>query len=173
MSEASAKAEGAGFPSRPLDCGLFDVEPGWIDYNGHMNVGYYMLAFDQALDKVFADWLGLDAASVEREGMGPFAMQSSMHYLSELRVGQKFRVSFQLLDCDHKRVHFLSLMHEAESGALSAAMEQISINVDHATRRSAPMPDGLQERFAALMEAHRDLPRPDFLGATIGIRRSS
>jgi len=26
------------------------VLPEWIDYNGHMNVAYYTLAFDKALD---------------------------------------------------------------------------------------------------------------------------
>ena len=24
------------------------VDPAWIDYNGHMNVAYYVLAFDRA-----------------------------------------------------------------------------------------------------------------------------
>ncbi len=28
------------------------VQPGWIDYNDHMNVAYYVLAFDQALDRL-------------------------------------------------------------------------------------------------------------------------
>ena len=31
------------------------VEPAWIDYNGHMNMAYYNLAFDRALDHVARD----------------------------------------------------------------------------------------------------------------------
>ena len=31
----------------------------WIDYNGHMNVAYYTLAFDKALDFFFEDVLGI------------------------------------------------------------------------------------------------------------------
>ena len=30
------------------------VEPGWIDYNGHMNVAFYVLAFDRATDQTNA-----------------------------------------------------------------------------------------------------------------------
>ena len=33
------------------------VEPGWIDRNGHMNVGYYHVAFDNAAEPFF-EWLG-------------------------------------------------------------------------------------------------------------------
>ena len=34
------------------------VRPEWIDYNGHMNVAYYILAFDHATDHLF-DFLDL------------------------------------------------------------------------------------------------------------------
>ncbi len=30
------------------------VRPDWIDYNGHMNVAYYVLAFDLAIDALWA-----------------------------------------------------------------------------------------------------------------------
>ena len=37
------------------------VKPEWIDHNGHMNVAFYVLAFDQATDQVYEPWgLGLD-----------------------------------------------------------------------------------------------------------------
>ena len=37
------------------------VLPEWIDINGHMNVAYYVLAFDHATDAFF-DYIGLDSA---------------------------------------------------------------------------------------------------------------
>ena len=158
-------------PREPVFCGERAVEPEWIDYNDHMNVGYYLVAFDQSLDTLFEDWFGLDAAFVAENGMGPFAIQTHMHFHSELRLGERFNVSVQLLDCDHKRYHFLALMHETKTGRLAASMENIGINVDHATRRSTPMPPKIQERFAAMLDAHKDLPWPDFVGAPLGIRR--
>ena len=29
------------------------VRPEWIDHNGHMNVAYYVLAFDESTDAVY------------------------------------------------------------------------------------------------------------------------
>ena len=44
------------------------VQPEWIDHNGHMNVAYYVLAFDVATDTVYETWgLGLDYP--ERENL--------------------------------------------------------------------------------------------------------
>ena len=34
------------------------VEPGWIDYNGHLNMAYYNVLFDRAVDEVY-ELLGL------------------------------------------------------------------------------------------------------------------
>ena len=38
----------------------------WIDYNGHMNVAYYTLAFDKALDFFFEDVLNIGPSFVEK-----------------------------------------------------------------------------------------------------------
>jgi len=38
-----------------------EVKPEWIDYNGHMNVAYYVLAFDHAIDDFYGR-LGLGEA---------------------------------------------------------------------------------------------------------------
>ena len=39
--------------------GLFETKmtvlPEWIDHNGHMNVAFYVLAFDVATDTVYED----------------------------------------------------------------------------------------------------------------------
>ena len=36
--------------SAPLDLHRATVLPDWIDWNGHMNVGFYVVAFDKATD---------------------------------------------------------------------------------------------------------------------------
>ena len=38
----------------------------WIDYNGHMNVAYYTLAFDKALDFFFEDVLNIGPSFVNK-----------------------------------------------------------------------------------------------------------
>ena len=37
-------------PGAPLDIHRATVLPEWIDCNGHMNVGFYVVAFDKATD---------------------------------------------------------------------------------------------------------------------------
>ena len=158
------------FEARPLRSGTRRVLPEWIDYNGHMNVAYYMLAIDKAMDDIF-DAIGMGVDFVRERGMGPMALVSQIHYLDELLEGQEFCCDLQLLDADHKRMHiFVSMLHLAK-GTVAATYEGLSINVDLTARRSTPYPEDIRARIEALCRAHAGLPRPAQVGARIGIRR--
>ena len=61
------------------------VRPEWIDYNGHMNVGYYHVAFDVAAD-VFFEFLGLDPGFRERHGSTTFALEAHLNFLREVGI---------------------------------------------------------------------------------------
>ena len=37
----------------PFVSSTMQVEPSWIDYNGHMNMAYYHVLFDRAVDEAF------------------------------------------------------------------------------------------------------------------------
>ena len=73
------------------------VLPEWIDYNGHMNVAYYTMVFDEALDD-FLDEIGIGESYVKTNHNGPYALQANYHYLSELLEGENFRVKIFLVD---------------------------------------------------------------------------
>src|SRR5512147_3221105 len=105
----------------PLDLHREPVRPEWIDYNGHMNVAYYVLAFDHATDTFF-DFLGLDEAYRTRTGASLFALESHIVYKAELKEGEPLRVTTQLLDCDDKRLHFFHAMYHGGTGAFSAGL---------------------------------------------------
>lgn len=158
------------FEPAPIRTRTQRVPPEWIDYNGHMNVAFYVMAIDRALDEVF-DVLGIGEGLVSAHGMGPMALQAQVHYLDELLEGQPFACDFQLLDADHKRVHFFVTMHHLEKGTVAATWEAISMNVDLTARRSAPYPPECAARIEALKAAHADLPRPERAGAALGLRR--
>lgn len=159
-------------PAAPIFCVEREVPNEWLDYNNHMNVGYYGLAFEIGLDAAYDGWLDLGRDYVERSGMGPFALQSNLHYLRELREGDRFRIEMRLLDHDHKRWRYILLMSNVRLGALAATCEQLSMNVDHATRRSTPLPEPQHERLKAMLAAQRGLPTPEQVGAPLGIRRA-
>jgi acyl-CoA thioester hydrolase len=144
------------------------VEPSWIDYNGHMNVAYYHLAFDRATDQ-FLRQIGLGEEYVQREKGSMFALEDHMVYLKELRQGDPFRVTVQLLDFDEKRLHYFLRMFHGEKGFLAATCEHLSIFVDMTLRRSAPMPPQVKDALARVGAEHRKLPRPEEAGRPMGI----
>ena len=148
------------------------VRPEWIDYNGHMNVAYYVLAFDKALDN-FADRIDIGAAYVKRTNQSIFTLEMHVHYRQEVLEGDPLRFTFQLLDADEKRMHYFIRMYHGEQGYLAATCEQIALHVDLGSRRTAPWPEEPWQALSELKARHAALPRPDEAGSVIGIRRKS
>ena len=156
--------------SKPLELATLTVLPEWIDYNGHMNVSYYVLAFDQGVD-AFMELIGISPANIEQRQTSTFTLEMHVNFLHELRLGDPLRLNCQLLDFDTKRVHYFLHMHHAEDDYLAAVSEQIMVHVDLETRRSSEFPDDVRLALTNLMTAHHDLPRPEQSGSVIGIRR--
>ncbi len=154
----------------PLDLGGETVRRDWIDYNGHMNVAYYVLAFDHAVDRLF-DRLGLGIDYAEREKRALFVLENHVTYRRELAENDPMRFTGQLLARDAKRLHAFLTLHHAGDGELSATYEFIALHVDYATRKSAPFPDRQMAALDAMMDSHRTLPRPEMAGHVIGIHR--
>ena len=146
------------------------VRPEWIDYNDHMNIAYYLLAFDQALDRLY-DRLGFGVDYLKSTNHSTMTMETHITYARELRLGAPIRFTFQLLDYDKKRQHFFGRMFHTDEGYLAATHEWLTTHVDLTARRTAEMPTDKVVTFAQIMEEHAALPRPDQAGAVIGIRR--
>ena len=121
------------------------VLPEWIDYNGHMNVAYYTLAFDKALDFFFEDVLGIGPTFVEKNKEGPFALKASYNYFSELLEEESFFVDISILDFDSKRVHVFGEMRKDKSLELSAVFETVLMNMDLSARTVKQYPDRVLE----------------------------
>lgn len=150
----------------PFDRHRARVLPEWIDYNGHMNVAYYLLAFDHATD-AFLDYLGLDAAHREATGGTTFAADIHLTYQREVREGDPLRFTSLLLGFDEKRIRFINLMYHAEQGFLASTMESLSLYVDLNRRKVAALPGPIQARLGDVLAAHRMLPRPPEAGRVI------
>ena len=155
----------------PVEIGQQSVLPEWIDYNGHMNVGYYGIAFDLASDVFLSHHLGIGEEHVEATGQGPFVLQVHQHYLQEMRLGEVFQIHFRLIDHDAKRLHLFGEMVLTDTGATMATQEIMVMNVEHKSGRSAPYPDWAIRRFARMKADHAGLPGVAQIGAGMGIRR--
>jgi acyl-CoA thioester hydrolase len=157
--------------SAPLDRHRAVVEADWIDPNGHMNVGYYAVAFDRATD-TFCLQLGV-AWDYVRAGLGTvFVLESHATFERELLAQSPLRITTQLLDHDAKRARIFHTMYHADAGFLAATNELMLLHVDFATRRAAPWRDETAARLKALAAAHAVLPKPPQAGRAIAMRRS-
>jgi acyl-CoA thioester hydrolase len=150
--------------------GELTVPTEWTDYNGHMNVGYYVVAFDKATDVVL-DHLGIGESYRRAEEASVFVLEAHVTYDREVHPGDRLRFTTQFLDHDSKRVHLFHRMYHAGEGYLAATNELMIMHMDLTTRRPAPFPATALSRIAELHDLHKTLPRPDAAGHAIGIRR--
>jgi len=152
----------------PLDSYRDVVRPEWIDHNGHMNMGYYLVVFDFATDEFFR-WVGLDAAHRRAHRVTTFCLEAHVTYHREVRAGDALRFTTQLLAHDAKRLHYVHAMYHATDGYLAATNELMSLHVALETRRGATMATDVLARLAEIQAAHDALPRPPQVGRVIGL----
>ena len=155
----------------PFVSSVMRVEPAWIDYNGHLNMAYYNVLFDRAVDEVY-ELLGLGLSYVEEQRCSTFTAEVHVRYLRELLVDAPVRVTFQLLGFDAKRMHYFERLVHAEEGWLSATSENMALNVDIVAKKVARFPDNVMARFALMKAAHDRLPPPDGAGRRIAMKAS-
>ena len=144
------------------------VKPEWIDHNGHMNVGYFVVAFDEATDAVYETW-GIGMAYPTEHGCSVFTLGMNVDYTAELFAGDPLRIETDLVDLDHKRIHYFHRLFHDGTGKLAATNECLCMNVDLATKRSAPFP---AQVLAKLEAARHGGEPPAGFGRMLAIRRS-
>ena len=144
------------------------VRPEWIDHNGHMNMGYYLVVFDLATDEFFR-WVGLGQDHRQAHNVTTFCLEAHVTYHREVRSGNPLRFTTLLLGHDAKRMHYIHLMYHATEGYLASTNELMSLHVDLGTRRGAPMAEEISTRLAAIHAAHSRVGRPLQAGRRIGL----
>jgi len=147
------------------------VKPEWIDYNGHMNVGYYHIAFDAAVEPFF-HWLGLTPEYRKANHCSTFAHEAHLNFLQEVNEGDKIRFETRLLDFDQKRIHFFQEMFHESENYIAASHESISSYMDMRTRKTAPLPADITKRLQQIKEAHSTLDKPWQVGNVISTRQA-
>ena len=150
----------------PLISSVMRVEPQWIDYNGHLNMAYYNVLFDRAVDEAY-ELIGIGLDYLKNQGHSTFTAEAHVRYLRELHDGDPVRVTFQLLDYDAKRIHYFEQLLHASEGWASATSENMTLHVDMAAKKVAPFPETVLRTLARMKVAHAELPRPDGAGRSI------
>jgi len=152
----------------PFVSSVMQVEQAWIDYNGHLNMAYYNVLFDRAVDEAY-ELLGCGLAYLEETRHSTFTAEVHVRYLRELNASDPVRVTFQLLDYDAKRMHYFERLFHAEEDWLSATSENMALHVDMTARKTAPFPDFIVARLERMKAAHAKLAVPDGVGRRIAM----
>ena len=147
--------------------------PEWVDFNGHMNVAYYVMVFDHATD-VFLSTAGIGKDYREATDNSVFVVEAHVTYEDEVHAGEELGVTTRLLGHDAKRLHIFHHMYRLDEngglGGLAATNELMILHVDMKTRRASPLPEAAVKRIEALAKAQSALPRPVQAGRSIGFK---
>jgi len=123
------------------------VKPEWVDHYGHMNLAYYVVAFDLLTDAVWPQ-LHLGPAFRAR-GLGTFAAENWVAYRREMTEGMPFGGTSEILDFDSKRLLLRHRLLHAGEGWESAESELLFLCVDLERRKVSAWPEDVLAAFAA------------------------
>jgi acyl-CoA thioester hydrolase len=150
----------------PFVSTVMRIEPQWIDYNGHLNVAYYNVLFDRAVDEVY-ELIGLGPSYLDRHKHSTMVVETHVRYLRELHQDDRVRVTVQLLDFDAKRIHLFEQLKHATENWVSATSESMTLHVDMTAKKAAAFPEPVMRALAMMNAAHAVLPRPDGAGRSV------
>ena len=149
--------------SRPMT-----VRPEWIDFNGHLNMAYYNVLFDEAVDDLYPS-LGF-GADYQKTGFTTYVAEFHVCYLRELHEGDEVTVTFYIVENDAKKFHaYQEIWHS--DGWLAATAEGLTLHVDQSGPRVAPMPDHILQNLTEMQETQGPLPDDNRIGRRIALKR--
>ena len=109
----------------------------WTDYNGHMNVAYYVLIFDiYGAEKLMTEFrMGEDSAKTTSKST--MVVESHITYNQEVKEGDEVDVNLIYFDHDKKRLLYkLEMIHKSKKYLVST-IESLSLYVDLKERKVA------------------------------------
>tara|TARA_B100001250_G_scaffold196011_1_gene168374 strand:+ start:380 stop:844 length:465 start_codon:yes stop_codon:yes gene_type:complete len=106
----------------------------WTDYNGHLNVAFYVHIFDIAAD-VMLDNFKMGGESAKKDKKTTFVAEMHTIYKQEVRLGEEVETHLTYVDHDKKRIHYRLSMFHKEKKYLAATNEVLSLYVDLEKRK--------------------------------------
>jgi len=106
----------------------------WTDYNGHLNVAFYIHIFDIAAD-VMLDNFNMGGSSAKKDKKTTFVAEMNTSYKKEVKLGEEVETHITFVDHDKKRIHYKLSMFHKEKKYLAATNEVLSLYVDLAQRK--------------------------------------
>ena len=112
----------------------------WTDYNGHMNLSYYILVFDVGAEVILSKFkMGEQSAKAEKRST--MVVETHTTYNQEVKEGNEVDVFLSHFDHDKKRLHYKLEMYEKGKNVLSSTTEVLSLYIDLNLRKVTEFED--------------------------------
>jgi acyl-CoA thioester hydrolase len=144
------------------------IPPSYEDRNGHMNVRWYLVLYDEAGDAMYP-MLGLTAEYFAASGMGGFDLEQHLWYAAEVHIGDTVVIRARIVARSAKLIHYLLFMVNETRGVVSSLFECVHAHADLKVRRTAPFPAQAAAQIDALIAAHNALAWPAPVSGAMGV----
>ena len=118
------------------------VYPWHCDFNGHMNVMYYVGKFDEATWQFFANF-GITPSYLKKEEKAMVAAEQTFKYFQELNSGNLIYIKTELLEFKQKAIVFVHKMYNVETEALVAEGRMVGVHIDMKSRKPVAFPENI------------------------------
>ena len=133
------------------------VKKEWTDYNGHMNLAYYIHIFDNAAE-ILLQKFKMGGDSAESEKKSTMAIETHTTYSKEVKYEEEVDINVLHLDYDKKRIHYKLSMNHKEKKFQAATTEVLSLYVDLNLRKVTEF----EKEKSDLMDAFIEKNKQDF-----------
>ena len=135
------------------------VKSEWTDYNGHMNLAFYIHLFDTAWEVLLQKFnIGEDSPKIEKRTT--FAVESHTTYDMEVKVGDEVDMNLLFIDFDKKRIVYKLEMINKIQKYLAATSEVCSLYVDLNTRRVTEFEESKKILIQKFIDEHKEKFNP-------------
>lgn len=138
------------------------VQDSWLDAYGHLNEGYYMVAFSNA-NWAIQDHFGIGTAYFDETGCALYTLESHIRYLQEVSAPALVEFESLIIASDAKKIHVGHIM--TVDGTERSTLECLMLHFDTRINRPTEMPEEVQKALVESIPA--DLP--DWAGRQVSI----
>ena len=140
----------------------------WIDSNEHMNVAYYLIAFEKGFD-TYKDLIGMDIQYIKAKQKSTVSLEAHICYRAEAMLDDTLRVETRIVNFDTKRAHVYQEMYRNK--LLLATQETLSISFDIKKRKTCNFEEKFLKHYAYLCKVQAVQKIKGNLGSSIRIPR--
>ena len=129
----------------------------WTDYNGHMNVAYYVLIFDLFGAEILMDKFKMGEESAKQTKKSTMVVESHITYNQEVKEGDEVDVNLLYFDHDKKRLQYKLEMIHKEKKFLASTIEILSLYVDLNQRKVSEFENEKTKLMEEFIDNHKNI----------------